>query len=173
MVQNHKVYERILTRYDGLFDLDGLYAAVIDWAKENGYMWHEADYKHKPKGEIEWKWAMEKNVTEYIRYKYNFKIHMWDSAEVKVEGRSKPMSKGRIYIYLTPSIDSDWQNKYSSGGRFAQWLGKQYLGIIFFKKMSDHYDIVWYNAYKLQAIMRKFFNMQAKANEFHGYLGDS
>mgnify|MGYP006415683771 CR=1 FL=1 len=37
----------ITLRYHGLFDFDGMYAAVIDWAKNYGFKWHEKDYKHK------------------------------------------------------------------------------------------------------------------------------
>ena len=55
-------------RFNGLFDLDGLYAAVVDWSKNYGYRWHEYTYKHKvpsPKGaEQELMWLITKNVLE-------------------------------------------------------------------------------------------------------------
>ena len=38
---------RVTLQFNGLFDFDGMYAAIIDWAKNYGYMWNEYDYKHK------------------------------------------------------------------------------------------------------------------------------
>ena len=67
--------KRAILRYSGIFDFDGLYAAVIDWAKNYNFMWHEVDYKHKvpnPLGaEQEWKWLL----TKENRYLYSLFIY--------------------------------------------------------------------------------------------------
>ena len=36
---------RITLRYNGLFDFDAMYAMIIDWAKNYGYMWHENSHQ--------------------------------------------------------------------------------------------------------------------------------
>jgi hypothetical protein len=165
-----KVYERIITRYDGLFDLDGLYAAIIDWCKNYGFRWHEKDYKHKKGGEVEWAWEMTKKVTRYVTYKYTLTIHMWDMKEVPVEGKSKPLTNARLYIWIDSEIGTDWQNRESKLGRFGGWLGKIYDKRVFSGELADHYDIVWYKAYDLQSVIKKYFDMETKKNEYAGYL---
>ena len=66
---------RSIIRYSGLFDFDGLYSSIIDWCKNQGFMWHEMDYKHKvpgPEGaEQEWVWKMDKTVNDYIQFNYD------------------------------------------------------------------------------------------------------
>src|SRR3989338_429178 len=73
---------RITLRYNGIFDFDGFYNAVTDWAKNYGFMWHESSFKHKvpsPEGaEQELAWQMTKKVTEFIEYTIIFTIHMWE-----------------------------------------------------------------------------------------------
>ena len=99
---------RSTIRYSGLFDFDGLYAAIIDWAKNYGYMWHEIDYKHKvpsPAGaEQEWKWSLIKRISKSHRYEILFTLHSWDLQEVVVEydNKKKTLTKGRIYIWIDP-----------------------------------------------------------------------
>ena len=98
--------KRITLRYSGLFDFDGMYAAIVDWAKNYGYMYHEADFKHKvpsPSGaEQEFKWILTKKVTEYLKYEIWITVHMWDLLEVEVEenGKKKPLSNARLYLWI-------------------------------------------------------------------------
>ena len=89
----------ITLRYNGLFDFDGMYAAIIDWAKNYGYLWFERSYKHKvpgPQGaELEFEWVMTKNITEYINYDILIIVHTWDTKEVEVEvdGKKKKLTQ--------------------------------------------------------------------------------
>ena len=154
-------------RYNGLFDFDGLYAAIIDWAKNYGYRWHESTYKHKvptPKGaEQQFAWELTKNVTEYINYTINMKVHTWDSTEVEVsvDGKSKALTNGRIDILVNGKIIWDWQKKFG-GSKFAKKLGEWYGNILFAKDIeSIHWDTLTYRIWNLQAIMKKFFEMQS------------
>ena len=109
---------RLTLRYNGLFDFDGLYAAVIDWAKNYNFMWHEVDYKHKvpsPSGaEQELKWMMTKQVTEFIHYSIIFTIHIWDMLEVQVEndGRKRALTTARLYIWIDGTLTYDWQKRF-------------------------------------------------------------
>src|SRR3989344_8705210 len=96
----------ITLRYNGLFDFDGLYAAIIDWAKNYGYRWHDKAYKHKvpsPRGaEHEIEWEITKEVTEYISYTISFTVHIWDLREVEVlvDGKKKNLSNARVLMVM-------------------------------------------------------------------------
>lgn len=172
--------KRITVRYEGLFDFDGLYAAVVDWSKMYGYRWHEKQYKHKvpkPTGaEQEMAWVIEKNVTEYIKYTIQFEVHTWDQTEVEVEvsGKKKKLTNARIYIIINGNLTYDWQNRFAKGG----WLGKK-MGRWYFKLvgqslvMGVHWDTLYYRVWNLHSIIKKFFDMQTKKYQYKGYLGEN
>ncbi|MBT3813901.1 hypothetical protein HOE37_05260 [Candidatus Woesearchaeota archaeon] len=165
---------RAIIRYSGLFDFDGFYAAVIDWGKNHGYMWHEIDYKHKvpsPSGaEQEWKWRLMKDVNDFINYDIQFIIHAYDllDVEVEVEGRKKNLTKGRLYIWINGTVTYDWQSKFG-GGKFAKWLGAFYA-----KRMNPeiagYWDTLYYRIWSLQTIIKKYFQMQTTKHPYKEYL---
>jgi len=166
----------ITLRYNGLFDFDGLYAAVIDWAKNYGYMWHEKAYKHKvpsPKGaEQEWDWEMVSIVNEYTKYKITISIHSWDLNEVEVEdsGKKKTLMNGRIYMVIVSSVEFDWQKKFESS-RFALWLGETLFKKLWFKDLDFYvYDTLYYRVWNLHALLKRYFDMQSKKNAYKNYI---
>ncbi|MEK6969133.1 MAG: hypothetical protein AABW48_01765 [Nanoarchaeota archaeon] len=167
---------KITLKYDGLFDFEGLYAAITDWAKNYGFLWHESDYKHKvpsPNGaEQEMRWIIEKKVTDYIQYEITFDVHLWDMQELEIEqdGLKKPIVKARIYIIIKGKMIYDWQNKFG-GSKFAEKLGDWYNQIMH-KDIDSKIDPLYYRMWNLHAIIRKYFDMQAKKYAYKGYLGE-
>jgi len=167
--------KRFILKYNGLFDLDGMYAAVIDWSKNYGYMWHEADYKQKPNGELEIKWIIDKHVTEYISYYILFKVHIWDLVEEKitVDGKEKNLSKARMYIWIDGTLIYDWQNKFG-GSKIAKKLGEWYISKVYVKEFESIYgDQFHYRMLDLHALLKKYFDMQSKKYAYKGYLGEN
>lgn len=169
----------ITVRYDGLFDFDGLYAAVVDWAKNYGYKWHEKTYKHKfprPTGaEQEMDWIISKNVTNYIAYEIKFSVHTWDQSDVEVDvnGQKKMLTKAKIYIVLNGNLIHDWQKKFK-GGKIAEALGKFYRNVVYKADLENTYlDPLYYRMWNLQALLKKYFDMQSKKYAYKGYLGES
>lgn len=169
---------RMTVRFNGLFDFDGLYSAIIDWTKNYGYRWHEVAYKHKvpvPTGaEQEFTWLITKKVTDYISYRILFTVHMWDllDVEVDVDGGKKSLSNARLYIWMDGTVEYDWQEKFAKGGRFAQFLGTWYEKLIR-PVETVHWDTLYYRMWNLQAIIKKYFDMQSKKYAYKGYLGES
>jgi len=165
-------------RYNGLFDFDGLYAAVISWAKNYGYMWHEKTYKHKvpdPAGaEMEWSWVLSKNVTEYIAYSIKMTVHSWSLRDVEVEmdGKKKMLTNARLEIQIEGSFSWDWQKRFAKGGRFGKWLGKAYEKLYAKEIESIWFDQLNYRMMDLQSLIKKFYNMQTKKYVYKGYLGE-
>ena len=171
--------KKFMLRYDGLFDFDGMYAMVIDWAKNYHYMWHEVSYKHKvpvPTGaEQEFDWQLTKEVTEFIHFTIKIGVHIWDmvDVEVDVDGDKKSLTSGRISIDITPVYGWDWQKKFSGSG-FAEKLGAWYTGFVYKKEFESVYgDQIHYRAMNLHALFKKYFDMQSKKYEYKKYLGDN
>lgn len=168
---------RVTLRYNGLFDFDGFYAAVVDWAKNYGYMWHEARYKHKvpsPAGaEQELTWEMTKNVTDYRKEKITFDIHIWDLLEVEVDsnGRKKSLSNARIHIVIEGKFEMDWQKRFT--GRFGEKLGELYRKIMQKEIETVYFDQLYYRMWNLHAVIKKYFDMQAEKFAYKGYLREN
>jgi len=164
-------------RYQGLFDFDAVYAAIIDWAKNYGYIWHEQTYKHKvpsPSGaEQEWLWFLEKEVNEYIHYKIKIKAKTYDMSEVEVQtetGAKKTISSGKIKMTIIGTTKVDWQKKFAHSGKIGQWMGKIYEKM-YFKEITGGYgDTLHYRVANLQAIIKKVLDMQTKYFSHKGYL---
>ncbi|MBU0456964.1 MAG: hypothetical protein ABH824_06655 [Nanoarchaeota archaeon] len=169
---------QVTLRYNGLFDFDGLYSAVIDWAKNYGYMWQETSYKHKvpsPKGaEQELDWILTKKVTDYMSYELKLTVHAWDMMEVNVDvdGRKKSLSNARIYILINGKLTTDWQNKFK-GGKIAEIIGKWYGKVMKRDIETAYFDTLYYRMWNLHAIMKKYFDMQSKKYAYKGYLGEN
>ena len=168
----------ITLRYNGLFDYDGLYAAIIDWCKNYGFMWHEVDYKHKvpsPAGaEQELVWQLTKRVTDYIHFKITFVVHIWDLLEVKVDtgGKQRTLSNARIDMVMKGTLEYDWQKR-MKGSKFADWLGRTYRNLVFKKELEGGYvDQLYYRMWNLHALIKKYFDMQTKKYAYKGYLGE-
>ncbi len=167
----------ITIKFHGLFDYDLLYATVVDWAKNYGYMWHEKTYKHKvpsPLGaEQELDWDIEKKVTEYIKYTIRFKVHIFDLTEIEVDqnGKKKNLANGRLYIKINGIIEADYENIFGSS-KFAKFLGKWYLRL-WAKNFENYYvDGLWYRMWNLQALLKKVLDMQTKKYAYKNYLGE-
>ncbi|MEK6901331.1 MAG: hypothetical protein AABX37_03250 [Nanoarchaeota archaeon] len=170
----------ITVKYKGVFDFDGLYSAVIDWAKNYGYMWMEKTYKHKvpsPAGaEQEFEWILTTNATDYIQYYIYMKVHLWEMTEVEVEvdGKKKALTHARLYIIMTGDVIFDWQNRFAKGSKFAQKLGEWYRNYIYAKDIEAiHWDTLTYRKWDLQAVIKKYFDLQSKKHSYKGYLRES
>jgi hypothetical protein len=168
----------VLLRYTGLFDFDGLYAAITDWGKNYGYMWHEKMYKHKvpsPDGaEQEMTWIIDKNVTEFIKFDLLIDTHIWEMTEVEVEvnGKKKTLTKARMEIKIAGNVSYDWQGKFKGSKFKGKMLG--WWRNVFFKKNFEaiYHDQLTYRVWNLHALMKKYFDMQTKKYNYKGYLGE-
>lgn len=166
----------ITLNYTGLFDFDGLYTTVTDWAKNYGYMWYEMSYKHKVPNvqtgaEQELDWIITKKVTNYISFKIFFQVHTWDQTEVEVEvdKRKKTLTSARIHLTMNGSVEYDQQSIFAKG-KFAKKLGKWYISYIYKREMESYWDQLYYRMWNLHAILKKYFEMQTQKYAYKGYL---
>jgi hypothetical protein len=152
-----------------------MYAAIIDWAKNYGFLWHEVDYKHKvpsPKGaELELKWTLHKKVSEYVTYDIVITSHIWNllENEVEIDGKKKTLTSANLFIWLEPKVNFDWQKKGESGGKLTKKL-KDWYDKLLSRDNSFHFDNLYYHAWNLHAVMKSFFDVQTKKNAFKRYM---
>ena len=171
--------ERHTIRYKGLFDFDGLYNLIVQWMKARRYWFHETKYKHKvplPTGaEQEISFKGEKDVTEFYQHHITVDFHLWDMTEVEVDvkGVKKTLTSARMDIVLGGALNIDHQK------RFEQSTLWQNVRDFFLKYiLKNEVESIWadevrYRMYKLHDAIKTYLDMQAKGNEFAGYLGDN
>ncbi|MAG60709.1 hypothetical protein CL619_02875 [archaeon] len=169
-------------RYNGLFDFDTLYAAVIDWGKNYGYKVYENYYKHKvpsPKGaEQQLGINLSKSVNDFVKYNIVISIRTWDMMEVNVDvaGRIKHLTNARVEVKIEHIVDMDWQRKFSIRKNKSKLIGL--LSTWYAKMMGPTLEVMYvdglhYRVINLQSMVKKYFDLQAKAHPYKEYLGES
>lgn len=163
-------------QYNGLFDLDGMYAAVTDWAKNYGFMWHEKKYNHKvpsPGGaEQEIDWEMTNRVTEYFKYIINISLHIYDLRDVDIEvaGKKKSLSNARITIKIIGTLEYDWQ-KLRDRGKFAKWIAPFRDTKI--NDIEDYEGQLFYRVQNLHNLFKQYLDTQSKKYIYFNRLGEN
>ncbi len=170
---------KIMIRYGGIFDFNGLYNLMVKWFKDRGYWFHEKAYKHKvpsPKGaEQEISWMAEREVTEYYKYVVNIYFHLWDIAEVEVErkGEKKRLTSARMEIIMNCSVEIDYEKRFTKT-RFWRLVIDWYHKYVMRKEIEDIWlDTLYHRLYNLQNLVKEYLDMEAKGEEFAGYMGDN
>jgi len=171
--------EKHIIRYKGIYDFDGLYNLIVQWMKARRYWFHETKYKHKiplPTGaEQEITFTGTKDVTEFYQHNIVVDFHIWDMTEVEVEidGEKKILTNARMEIIIQGSLNIDYEGIY---GKSTFWKTIRDFFLRYVLKQDIEtvwYDELRYRIYKLHAVIKEFLDMQAKGNEYAGYLGDN
>ena len=93
--------------------------------------------------------------------------------EVEVGGVKKTLTSARMEIVLMGVLEIDPEKRFAQSNVwqnvrdfFLKYILKQDVETIW-------YDELRYRIYKLHDSIKKYLDMQAKGNEYAGYLGDS
>jgi len=164
-------------RFKGVWDMQDLYEAMVDWFRRRKYKFHERVYKHKhpsPFGvERQYVWEAERKENEYIQFHYNVFIHTYDAHDVEVvkeDGSKKTFTKGRIWIEIKSDIVTDYEKRWAEKSAYAR-LRDFYNKYIIRKNFTQGWSPkLRYEMYDLQAMVKKSLNMEADEYE-HSYRG--
>lgn len=164
---------RILIRYKGVFDFEGLYRMMHAWLINKRFYFHEDLYKDKvatPFGnELEIRWTAEKKVTEYIKEYVTVYFHLWDFSEVEIikDGKKMKMTQSRMEIYMDAMLEMDYTKKFQDSGKFAQQLGKFYQNKVLYWEWRIRYaGALVYSVYDLHAKVKKYLNEVSASNAY-------
>ena len=171
--------KKLMIRYKGVLDLEGLYRVIVQWLKARRYWFHETTYKHKvpsPFGaEEEITFNAERKCNEYYQHNVRIYFHIWDQQQVEVirEGKKQKLIKAKVEIIIQGTLVCDYQGTFDKT-RFTQALRKFAHDYLIKHQVEDvWYDELQYRMIKLQAMIKDFIDMQAKSHAYEGYLGDT
>ncbi|MFH1641440.1 MAG: hypothetical protein ABIC04_00915 [Nanoarchaeota archaeon] len=172
------VEPKTFIRYKGVWDMQDLYEAMIDWFRRNKYYFKEAVYKHKhpsPFGaERQHVWEAKRNETDYIQIKYHVYIHIYDARDVEVqmpEGDKKIYTKGRIWIEVKVSVISDFEGRWNKKMFYAH-LKDFYNKYVIRKNFTEGWGPKHrYEMYNFVAMIKQRLKMESDEYEHRYFTG--
>ena len=161
-------------KFNGIFDFDGLYKVMYNWFNGMSFYFEEGLYKHKvptPAGaEQDIEWSGWRKITEYTKYWIRLYIKLYDMKEIIVikDGQKKKLTKARLMIEFYPSVELDYQARFSKENRLALQLQDFYHKFIIKKNIQNIWeDQIWYYTLKLYTIIKEYMDFEAKGNVFY------
>jgi hypothetical protein len=161
---------RTIVRYEGVFDHEGLYKLMFKWFKDRDYDFIEKAYKRGTadfgrKEEFEWIGKLKYN--DYIQFQIDVQVIFFSmqKAEVMKNGKKVKMNKGRIEMKFKGQMNTDYQKKFV-GTKFLRKLNEFYERIVYYNKIGDIADVLYYQIFRLQTEVREHLNMSSKGNAY-------
>lgn len=159
-------------RYQGIFDLEGLFKMIYKWLDERGYEVREVKLKHKvpkPAGinqEVWWEAFI--TETDYVTMwvKLRFFFYEMNDVEVVKEGKKKLLTKGRLSIEIESYLELDWQSRWETS------IFLRHFRTFYEKRVINHEieDVYWdknyYNTYKLHTKIKEHLDFETKTNAY-------
>lgn len=155
--------QTVTLRYQGLFDFEGLYGALISFFTSKEYDYIEKLWKEKeasPEGrEITVKMAPEKKVTEYIMHVYAIEWKSIDVHPVEIVRNGKPVKliHARFHIIIKAELNVDWQ----SLGDTSPKLGAFWKDHVFKRELwGVYYPNLQMEAQQLMDHLKQYLHME-------------
>ena len=160
-----------IVKYKGLFDFEELFHFIQKWMKDRYYEFHEKKYKQKPLvyfDEHEITWYAEKKVTDYIMYRIDIFIHLYEAEvkEVEIEGKKKKIMDARMQIDINGHVITDYSGEFEKSGfakKIESFINKRILYKELLLKYLDSFD---YELYDLETDVKKFLKMESKESAY-------
>lgn len=164
----------IWLRYQGLFDFEGLYRHMVSFFDRRKYDYIEKKWKEKdasPVGrEITVDMAPERNVTEYIIYRYEMQIKSIDTHKVEVvrDGKTVKLTHARFQIKIGGHVQVDWQNY----GKGHEKLASFFKDTVMRREINKvHVTALEQEMQQLHDSIQGFLNMEASRTQKEVYSG--
>jgi hypothetical protein len=151
-------------RYSGYFDWPGLYNVFVTFAANEMMKIYETLYKDKTSGEgfaeREIEMTIDKKVDRLYRYQIKIAVKLWDCQEVDVKqnGVTKKMTRGRLRVRIVGIVQMDQQNKFQIS-ETMQKMWTIYKKLTLWDYNFNHWDIMYAKQYELQAQVKAFLGL--------------
>jgi len=139
-----------MIKHRGFFDYSKVLQATRQWFIDDDYdILDIPSYKQKfptPTGvEHEMKINAEKNVTEYVKFRMNIFMRVYNMREIEIiqDGKKIKLQDGQILFNITPTLILDWQNRFTGPEpwkNFLEALDNFYRNYIIKYKIADYWE---------------------------------
>jgi len=155
-----------LITHRGFFNYSALLQAARRWFVEEDFETLDMPlYMQKfptPTGtEHEFKMKGTKNVTEYVQFKVEFFMRVYNMRDIEIiqDGKKIKLQEGQVWINVIPELVLDWQKRFEGAGPFRNFLKSLddfYRNYIIKYTISDYWeDMVLIKAGQLARIIKE------------------
>lgn len=153
-------------KHDGVFILKELYRFMKIWFEDYHYRVSEKKYseKIKPEGkEIEIEWICKRKLSDYFRFKIDFKIRVTKLREVEVmeDGVKIKKAKGEVTITIKGYLERDYENRWETSpiSKFARGVYDRY---IIKARIEGYEDDLRYEMDEIVAQVKSFLALEGR-----------
>jgi len=154
---------RLVLRYQGLFDFEGLYAHIVKFFISRNYEYEEKRWKEKefsPLGrERVIRMAPWKRISEYIKHEYAIEWNNMDVHTVDVvrNGKTVTLTWARFEFICHASLVIDWQKLGKANPKTAKFFNEKVIN----REISEVYaaDLIL-EEQRLVDEMKQFLHME-------------
>ncbi|MFC1728356.1 hypothetical protein ACFLZ7_02745 [Nanoarchaeota archaeon] len=160
-------------KVEDVFALKFLYKVVKEWLDEEKYFDDEGGEKFREKlyldktnqmGKELWMWWRTikypdgvNKKTGYLRYLLDIDYHILNmtKAEVMHKGKKLKLDKGEVEATIVANLELDYRGEWKKSGLMKSFI-KIFQKRIYRKEIEDHRLYLYKEAYKLQALIKRF-----------------
>jgi len=146
MGKKEKVFESEVG-HEGIFDFKKLYNFIYNFLKDKEYSVSESAYSEKVTEagkEIEVKWDLSKEVTDYVKYIGKVKIvsRGLKGVEVQKNGKKENMNKGEVKVAVKAEIERDYKGAWEGSvtKEFFRGIYDTYIAGKRYKELKEKYS---------------------------------
>jgi hypothetical protein len=158
-------------KFNGMFDLEGLYRFMVRWLKQKRYEVHETLYKFKPP-EFNLKLRGERKKNAFVKHIINIDLHMWGEYDIEtiINGKKKKMANARMILTLEMELESPYPNLFGD----KRWnLPMERKLLRFFEEYvmkrdfeELDFDVLWYELYQFQTAIKEYMKLEARGSAY-------
>ncbi|MFT4310701.1 MAG: hypothetical protein ACMXYC_03645 [Candidatus Woesearchaeota archaeon] len=160
----------LTVRYRGVFDIEGMYKAIISWINEQQMDYHETKYKTKPVDagrEIEIGMLGIVELNEFYRWtvKVDVKVIEGDFVDVVQNGVNKRMMRGRMLVKVSGELERDYSGILEKSP-FWKKVGKVFFKLNEMEEGFKEQDTYFYKTVDLQKTIKQTLGMDTAQGAF-------
>lgn len=150
--------------FKGEFDYEELYTGIYNWYQQRRFMLNES-YKHKMTGkgaEVELDFKGGRKITDFLKYKIDTEIKIWDMVETEVikDGKKQKLNKGRMRIILKWEVVLDYSKQFKSSEFFIRLFNMMAWKFMKKKIILDWAGTLIGETYMLHTEIKKLLKME-------------
>jgi len=155
--------------FKGIMDFDAFYNMLVKWFKQRRFEFHETLYKSKPP-KMDLHWVATREKTAYVKEEIDIYFRAYEVEEVEVikNGEKKKMLKLEVTMTITPEVQFAYDSIFGEKRWNTEWQRRllDFFNKFVLKKEIDlvYTDVLYYEAYKLHADIRKYLKMEAQGH---------
>lgn len=163
MVFKDTIASGLKIKQRSVFNLDELYKVMWRWFELYGYDMQELEYRDSLEGNtkhLEIKWAAEKKIDDYIKFKIitNFLILGLEKVEIEQDGVKLKTDKGEVEINMTAILEKDYDDKWQESG-YARLFRDIYDKYVIKNRIESLEGELYDEIYKLIDEIKAFLNL--------------